>query len=55
MNKQAIINEKIQSIQTEAIPLRTVMKKTLMYLYSKGVIPKPITQNIYDILRLKDS
>lgn len=25
----------------EAIPLRTVMKKTLMYLYSKGVIPKP--------------
>jgi hypothetical protein len=63
MNKEAIIQGKIQSTKVErckliqkglAVPLRTVIKETLMHLYCKGVIPKSIAQNVYDILKLKE-
>lgn len=55
MNKQAIINEKIQSTQTKAVPLRTAIKEVLIHLYCRGVIPESVTQNVYDILKLKNS
>lgn len=43
------------NLKREAMPLRQVIKKVLMHLYCKGVIPKSVTQNVYDILKLKDS
>ena len=53
MNKQAI-NEKIQSIQTEAVPLKTVIKEVLMHLYCQGLMPKDATQRVYNLLKLKE-
>lgn len=37
----------------EAVPLRTVMKEVLVDLYCKGIIPKAVTQRVYDLLKLK--
>lgn len=37
----------------EAVPLRTVIKEVLVDLYCRGVIPKSVTQNVFNILKLK--
>ena len=37
-----------------AVPLRNIIKKVLIHLYCRGVIPKSFAQNIYNILKLKE-
>ena len=56
MNKQAVIEREIKSIQTkqDAVPLKTVMKEVLIYLYCKGVIREQTTQRIYNFFKLKE-
>lgn len=35
-------------------PLRKVIKEVIIHLYSKGVLPKDVTQRIFDKLKLKE-
>jgi hypothetical protein len=59
MDEQLIIKRGIQSIQAdsgrkcEVVPLRHVIKEALIDLYCKGVLPKEVTQKLYNLLRLK--
>lgn len=63
MDKQTIINREIQSIHAKRemfiqkcspVPLRAVIKKILIDMYNRGVLPKEVAQKVYNILRLKD-
>lgn len=40
--------------KASAIPLRTVIKEILIDMYSKGIMPKEVTQKLYDFLKLKE-
>jgi len=44
-----------KNVTTQAgfVPLKTVMKEVFIDLYSKGTMPKQITQKVYNILKLK--
>jgi len=37
------------------LPLKTIIKRILIDLHSRGIIPKPVTQKLYDNLKLKNS
>ena len=59
MDDQSITETEFQSIQVEhfrkreAVPLRQVIKEALMDLHCKGVLPKEVTQKLYNLLKLK--
>lgn len=62
MRKNGIIKGEVQSIQAErsrliqkglAVPLRLIIKEVFMHLYCRGVMPKSVTQRVFDMFKLK--
>jgi hypothetical protein len=39
----------------EPVPMKSVIKEVVMHLYCHGVMPKEVTETLYNTLRLKDS
>jgi len=53
-NGTKTLNCSISTRKREAVPLRTIIKQVLVDLYCKGVIPKSVTQNVFNRLKLKE-
>lgn len=59
MTKQEIEHQQLAYPTTkfiqkqQVVSLKTVIKEVLMHLYCRGVLPKSVTQNFLNILKLR--